>query len=154
MATKEDLFKLVQSGNATASDYEELAKVLKAEATEKKKIEDQAKDLIDSIKKAGINPKVLTNLLAKEGLIELPTMEAEKVVILEEAIRTSKGTASTFKVWIGRDLPALTADAKKYWEGLKAKGMDYFVSKLNEKGKEYYKTTEGQKWVADLFKPA
>lgn len=153
MATKEELFKLVQSGNATASDYEELAKVLKVEATEKKKVEDQAKDLIDSIKKANIDPKVLTNLLAKEGLIQLPN-EPEKIVILEESVRTAKGRESVFKLWIGRDVKALTGDAKKYWDALKAKGKDYFEKNLNADGNAYKQTEEGKKWIEELFKPA
>ncbi|MBW3502251.1 hypothetical protein [Janthinobacterium sp. NKUCC08_JDC] len=59
-----------------------------------------------------------TNLLASEGLIILPKVEAseQKIVILEHAVKTKKGRPSKFKVWIGRDCNALTADAKKLLE--------------------------------------
>ncbi|WP_175971626.1 hypothetical protein [Burkholderia sp. BCC0322] len=153
MATLQELLTKVQNGTATATDYEELSKISKAEADTKKKAEAQAKTLIDTIKDAKIEPQILTNLLASEGLIILPkTATTEtKVVIVEEAIKTKEGRSSTFKVWKGRDCKALTADAKTYWTNLKGKGKDYFISKLNAEGKAYYDTDEGKKYIDGLF---
>lgn len=153
MATLQELFTKVQNGTATADDYAELAKLSKAKADTQKQAEAQAKTLIATIKDAKIEPQILTNLLASEGLIILPkTATTEtKVVIVEEAITTKEGRSSTFKVWKGRDCKALTADAKTYWTNLKSKGKDYFISKLNAEGKAYYDTDEGKKYIDGLF---
>ncbi|WP_176323140.1 hypothetical protein [Burkholderia vietnamiensis] len=151
--TLQDLFAKVQNGTATADDYAELAKLSKAKADAQKQAEAQAKTLIATIKDAKIEPQILTNLLAQEGLIILPksaTTET-KVVIVEEAITTKEGRSSTFKVWKGRDCKALTADAKNYWTALKGKGKDYFIGKLNAEGKAYYETDEGKKYIDGLF---
>ena len=98
MATLQEVLFKVQSGSATASDFEELAKLSKAEADSKKKIEATAKELIESIKNAKVDPKTLTNLLAKEGLIILPTVQTQqaKTVIIEEPVTTKEGRSSTF----------------------------------------------------------
>lgn len=153
MATLQEILVRVQSGNATATDYEELSKLSKAEADSKKKVEASAKTLIASIKDAKIDPQILTNLLAQEGLIILPKVEAPvtKLNIIEFPVTTKEGRSSTFKVWAGRDCAVLTADAKKYWDTLKAKGFDYFVENLNADGKKYYETEEGKKYINGLF---
>lgn len=153
MATLQELFTKVQNGTATADDYAEIAKLSSEKGEAQKKAEASAKALIDSIKKAKIEPQILTNLLASEGLIILPktaTTES-KVVIVEEAITTKEGRSSTFKVWKGRDCKALTADAKTYWTNLKGKGKEYFISKLNAEGKAYYETDEGKEYINGLF---
>lgn len=153
MATLQDILVRVQNGTATATDYEELSKLSKAEADSKKKIEASAKALITTIKEAKIDAQVLTNLLAQEGLIVLPKVEApeEKLFILEEPITTKAGRQSNFKIWAGRDCSILTADAKEYWTALKAKGFDYFIANLNAEGKKYYETDEGKKYINGLF---
>lgn len=153
MATKIELFIKVQNGTATASEIEELAKLLKEEATSKKKIEDGAKTLIAEIKKANIEPQTLTNLLASEGLIVLPKIEGkeEKIIIAEEPITTKAGRSSTFKIWLGRDVNALTADAKEYWTALKGKGFEYFKTILTEEGKAQYEKEDGKKYINGLF---
>lgn len=153
MATLQEVLFKVQSGSATASDFEELAKLSKAEADSKKKIEATAKELIESIKNAKVDPKTLTNLLAKEGLIILPTVQTQqaKTVIIEEPVTTKEGRSSTFKVWAGRDCVALAGDAKSYWTALKGKGFDYFIANLNAEGKKYYETEEGKKYINSLF---
>ena len=153
MATMNEILTRIQSGLATSSDYEELAKLSKATAESHKKAEAQAKELIETIKKAEVDPKVLTNLLAKEGLIILPqsASTANKVVIMEEPVTTKEGRKSSFKIWKGREVNLLTADAKSYWTALKGKGKDYFISKLNEDGKAYYQTEEGKKYIDGIF---
>ncbi|WP_175992221.1 hypothetical protein [Burkholderia vietnamiensis] len=153
MATLQELFTKVQNGTATADDYAELAKLSAEKGEAQKKAEANAKALIDSIKKAKIEPQILTNLLASEGLIVLPksSTNEEKIVILEEPITTKEGRQSKFKVWIGRDCNALTADAKTYWTALKGKGKDYFVKNLNAEGQKHYQTEEGKKFVDGLF---
>lgn len=149
----QEILVKIQSGTATAHDFEELAKLSKAEAESKKKVEASAKSLIANIKEANIEPQLLTNLLAQEGLIVLPKIEAseQKIVILEHAVKTKEGRPSKFKVWIGRDCNALTADAKNYWNDLKNKGKDYFVENLNEEGKKQYEKDEVKQFVNGLF---
>nr|WP_294866804.1 hypothetical protein [uncultured Pseudogulbenkiania sp.] len=152
MATILDITKKIAAGTATADDFAELAKLSQAEADSKKKIEVEAKKVVDFVKKAEIDPQLLTNLLAQEGLIIVASNKVdEKTVIVEEPITTKQGRASTFKVWVGRDVNALTSDAKEYWTALKAKGLDYFKSKLNAEGKAYYETEAGKKWIDSLF---
>ena len=153
MATLQEILIKISNNTALASDYEELAKLSKAEAENKKKVESTAKNLIEEIKKASIEPTVLTNLLAKEGLIVLPeNKSSEKIVIIEEPITTKEGRSSTFKVWINREVHLLAGDAKNYWTNLKAKGLDYFVKNLNAEGQKYYETPEGKQWIDGLFK--
>jgi len=150
MATKAELFLKVQNNTATATDLEDLAKLLKAEATTKKQVEDGAKNLIAEIKKANIDPQTLTNLLASENLIVMPKKD-EKVVIAVENIITKKNRKSTFEIWKGRNVNALTADALTYWTNLKTKGFEYFKSILTDEGKAYYETEDGKKYINGLF---
>jgi hypothetical protein len=144
MATLQELFVKVQNGTATADDYAELAKLSAEKGEAQKKAEATAKTLIESIKKAKIEPQMLTNLLASEGLIVLQktSNNEEKIVILEESVKTKEGRPSKFKVWIGRDCNALTADAKAYWTTLKGKGKEYFISNLNTEGKKLYEAED------------
>lgn len=153
MATIQELFVKVQNGTATADDYAELAKLSAEKGEAQKKAEASAKALIDSIKKAKIEPQMLTNLLASEGLIILPKVAGndEKIVIMEEPITTKEGRQSKFKVWIGRDCNALTADAKTYWNTLKGKGKDYFIKNLNAEGQKQYEKPEVKEFVEKLF---
>lgn len=153
MVTLQEVIFKVQNGTATAEDYAELAKLSAEKGEAQKKAEASAKALIDSIKKAKIEPKILTNLLASEGLIILPEVQTPetKNIILEEGITTKEGRSSKFKIWAGRDCVALTGDAKGYWTTLKAKGFDYFISNLNADGKKYYETEEGKKYINGLF---
>lgn len=153
MATLQEILVKINNGSALASDYEELAKLSKVEAENKKKVEATAKNIIDEVRKANIEPTILTNLLAKEGLIVLPeNKSSEKIVIIEEPITTKEGRSSTFKVWINREVHLLAGDAKNYWTNLKAKGLDYFVKNLNAEGQKYYETQEGKQWIDGLFK--
>lgn len=155
--TINDLLVLVQSGKAIASDYELLAKLSKAQADEHKKAEATATEIIDSIKKASISPTVLTALLHKAGLIVLPEAKEEpsKVVIWEsDRIKFDGNDRETiFKIWSGRDLVGkdATADTKKKWAVIKQKGKEYFISKLNKDGKDYYETEAGKKYIDSLF---
>lgn len=154
MATLQELFVKVQNGTATADDYEQIAKISAEKGEAQKKAEATAKTLIDSIKKAKIEPQMLTNLLASEGLIVLPKVAGaeDKIIILEEAIKTKEGRPSKFKVWIGRDCNKLTADAKDYWTALKGKGKDYFINNLNEQGKKLYQEdAKAKEFIEGLF---
>lgn len=152
MATLKELFEKINNGTATAKDYETLASLSTVEAEEKKKVETVAQDIIKKIKEAKIDPKILTNLLAKEELIILPKIEKkeEKVIIFEEQITTKMGRSSSFKVWKGRNLNVLASDAKDYWNEIKKNGKQYFINHLNEKGKEYYETEEGKKYIDSI----
>lgn len=51
MTTLQELFAKVQAGTATATDFEQISKLSKAQAEEHKKVETTAKDLIESIKR-------------------------------------------------------------------------------------------------------
>lgn len=154
MATMQEILVKIQNGTAIASDYEELAKLSNEQAEVQKKAEATAKSLIETIKKAKIEPKILTNLLASEGLIVLPEIKNNegKTVIIEEPITTKEGRSSKFKIWVGRDVHLLVGDAKNYWTNLKAKGKDYFIKNLNADGQKYYETEEGKQWIDGLFK--
>ena len=154
MATIQEILVKIQNGTAIASDYEELAKLSNEQAEVQKKAEATAKSLIETIKKAKIEPKILTNLLASEGLIVLPEIKNNegKTVIIEEPITTKEGRSSKFKIWVGRDVGSLVGDAKTYWTNLKAKGKDYFIKNLNADGQKYYETEDGKKWIESLFK--
>ena len=154
MATIQEILAKIQKGTAIASDYEELAKLSTEQAEIQKKAEATAKSLIDTIKKAKIEPSILTNLLASEGLIVLPEVKSNegKIVILEEPITTKEGRSSKFKIWVGREVHSLVGDAKNYWTNLKAKGLEYFIKNLNAEGQKYYETEDGKKWIESLFK--
>ena len=154
MSTIQEILVKIQNGTAIASDYEELAKLSNEQAEVQKKAEVSVKSLIETIKKAKIEPKILTNLLASEGLIVLPEIKNNegKTVIIEEPITTKEGRSSKFKIWVGRDVHLLVGDAKNYWTNLKAKGLDYFIKNLNADGQKYYETEDGKKWIESLFK--
>jgi len=151
MSTLQELFAKVQAGTATANDFEQIAKLSKAQAEEHKKVETTAKELIETIKKAAIAPQILTNLLAQEGLIVLPEQEAEKVIIFEsEKMKfPDNDRESTFKVWKGRVFDTKAVQDK--WAVVKAKGKDYFLSHLTTEGKAYYEQDEGKAYIDKLF---
>ncbi|MGS1026787.1 hypothetical protein [Burkholderia glumae] len=153
MSTLQELFAKVQAGTAQASDYEEIAKLSKAQADEQKKAEASAKSLIDTIKKANIAPQILTNLLAGEGLIVLPKTAQSKEIIFESDKMKFEGNdrETVFKVWAGRDFDADTKDVQNKWKSIKGKGKDYFLSKLTPAGKSYYETEAGKKYIDGLF---
>ena len=150
MATLTELLIIIQSGKATAEDYEALAKLSNETATAKKKIESQASNLIAEIKKAKIDPQLLTNLLDKEGLIILPKAE-DKTPIHETPTTTKAGRASSFKIWKGRDVSKLTGVALENWQIVKNKGKQNFIDTLTAEGKEYYQTEEGKKYIDSIF---
>lgn len=149
-----EILAKIQNGTATTEEVESLSKLYAQEQENKKKAEEAFNKLITSIKNAKIDPVVLYSKLVEEGLIVIPSGAAtasDKVVIASEKVTTKEGRASSFKVWIGRPLDKLVGDAKTYWTALQAKGKDYFVSILNDDGKEYYATAEGKKWIDGLF---
>ncbi|ONJ06135.1 MULTISPECIES: hypothetical protein [Burkholderia cepacia complex] len=152
MTTLQELFAKVQAGTATATDFEQISKLSKAQAEEHKKVETTAKDLIESIKKANIAPQLLTNLLAQEGLIIVPKAK-EKLNIFESGKIKFEGNEreTTFKVWAGRDFDSETKDVQEKWKVVKAKGKDYFISHLTTEGKTYYETDEGKAYINKLF---
>jgi DNA-binding FrmR family transcriptional regulator len=158
--TLPEVLAKINSGNATASDYEELAKLSKKEADSLKQVEGNIKALIKTIKDAKIDAKVLTQYLLADGLIELPKQlkaakkaknSGGKEVLYETAIKTKSGRDGTFKIWKGRNLKALVNDAKGYWTDIKAKGKDAFIAGLTDDGKAYYATADGKAWVESLF---
>lgn len=149
-----ELLAKIQNGTATTEEIGKLASMYTAEQENKKKAEDAFNKLIASIKNAKIDPVVLYSKLVEEKLIAVPagaSTGTEKIVIATEKIKTKENRDSTFKVWIGRDLKALTGDAKAYWTALHAKGKDYFVNLLNADGKKYHETEDGKKWIDGLF---
>ena len=155
MATLAELLFKVQSGKAIASDYEELSKLSKAQAEEQKKAESTATAIIDSIKKAKISPQILTALLANEGLIILPELKqaTAKTIIFESDKMKFEGNdrETSFKVWAGRKFAEETDAVKSKWNVVKAKGKEYFLSKLTAEGTKYYETDEGKKYIDGLF---
>lgn len=152
MTTLKEIIEKINAGTATATDYEELAKLSKEQATEKKAVETAAQDIIKKIKEAKIDPQILTNLLAQEELIILPKIEKkeEKIIIFEAPITTKAGRSSTFKVWAGRDMSALAGDTRQYWNEIKKNGKQTFINNLNETGKEYYETEKGKKYIDSI----
>lgn len=155
MATLAELIFKAQSGKATAADFEELAKVSKAQADEQKKAESTATAIIDSIKKAKISPQILTALLANEGLIILPELKqaTAKTIIFESDKMKFEGNdrETSFKVWAGRKFAEETEPVKAKWSTVKAKGKEYFLSKLTAEGTKYYETEDGKKYIDGLF---
>lgn len=155
MATLAELIFKAQSGKATSSDFEELAKLSKAQADEQKNAEKAASTLIDTIKKAKISPQALTSILANEGLIILPETKTAtaKTVIFESDKMKFEGNdrETSFKVWAGRKFAEETDAVKKKWAVVQAKGKEYFLSKLTAEGTKYYETDEGKKYIDGLF---
>ncbi|HHU94374.1 MAG TPA: hypothetical protein GXX62_04790 [Alcaligenaceae bacterium] len=153
MATLKEIIEKVNSGTATAKDFELLATLSKEQATEKKAVETAAQDIIKKIKDAKIDPQILTNLLVTEELIILPKVakKEEKVIIFETPITTKAGRSSSFKVWKGRDLNTLAGDTRNYWNEIKRNGKQYFINNLNEEGKKYYETEEGKKYIDSII---
>lgn len=150
MATFKELMGKVTSGTATAEDLIELGKLASQEGAEKKKIEETALKFIADIKKAKIDPQVLTNMLIKEDLIIIPKPVGQKTIILEDKVAV-EGKDYTLKIWAGRPLKTATGSLKDKWQALKIKGKDHFVAALTEDGKEFYKTEEGKKYIDNLF---
>lgn len=153
MATLTELLIIIQSGKATAEDYEALAKLSNETATAKKKIESQASTLIAEIKKAKIDPQILTNLLEKEGLIILPELPKpeDKTPIHETPTTTKAGRSSSFKIWKGRDVSKLTGVALENWQMVKGKGKQNFIDTLTNEGKAFYDTEDGKKYIDKIF---
>ena len=155
MATLAELLFKVQSGKAIASDYEELSKLSKAQAEEQKKAESTATAIIESIKKAKITPQILTALLANEGLIILPELKqaTTKTIIFESDKMKFEGNdrETSFKVWAGRKFAEETEPVKAKWAIVKAKGKEYFLSKLTAEGTKYNETEDGKKYIDGLF---
>ena len=154
MSTIVELMGLVQAGKATASDLEQLASLAKEQSDSLKKVEQEVSKLVDSIKKAKIAPNILTNILAKEGLIVVPSDKKEvKTILFESEKMTFAGNdrPSSFRVWQGRDFSTETAKARANWGLIKQKGIDYFIAHLTAEGKEYYATPEGKKWIESLY---
>lgn len=152
MTTLIEIIEKINAGTATATDYEELAKLSKEQATEKKAVETAAQDIIKKIKEAKIDPQILTNLLAQEELIILPKIEKkeEKIIIYEVPITTKNNRSSTFKVWAGRNMNALAGDTRQYWNEIKKSGKQTFINNLNEIGKKYYETEQGKKYIDSI----
>lgn len=155
--TLADILAKIQNGTATADEIAQLGTLYTEEQKNKKKSQEAFDKVIADIAKAKIDPVLLFNTLKEKSLITVPVVEVTtstavaKIVIVEEDITTKEGRASKFKIWIGREVNKLTADAKAYWTTLQAKGKDYFVSKLNKDGKAYYETEDGKKWIDSLF---
>lgn len=153
--TLSEILAKIQNGSATADEVASLGKLYTEEQDKKKKWQEVFNKLIDTIEKAKIDPAMLYNALAEKGLIAVPSgskvTTENKTVILEESIKTKEGRDSKFKIWIGREVNKLTADAKTYWTTLQAKGKDYFISQLNKDGKDYYATADGKAWIDGLF---
>ena len=152
MTTLTEIIAKINTGTATATDYEELAKLSKEQATEKKAVETAAQDIIKKIKEAKIDPQILTNLLAKEELIILPksSKKEEKIIIFEVPITTKNNRSSTFKVWAGRNMNILAGDTRQYWNEIKKNGKQFFINNLNNEGKAYYETEEGKKYIDSI----
>lgn len=162
--TLAEVLAKINAGNATASDYEELAKLSKKEADSLKQVEGNIKTLVKTIKDAKIDPKALTQHLLADGLIVLPTPPKapkkgrgkaaaadEKIALHETSIKTPTGRDGTFKIWKGRNMKILVNDAKRHWADIKAKGKEAFIGGLTDEGKAYYATAEGKAWVDGLF---
>lgn len=152
MTTLTEIIAKINAGTATATDYEALAKLSTAEASEKKKVETAAQDIIKKIKEAKIDPQILTNLLAKEELIILPksSKKEEKIIIFETPITTKAGRSSSFKVWAGRNMNVLAGDARDYWNEIKKNGKQFFINNLTNDGKKYFETEEGKKYIDSI----
>ena len=158
-----EILAKINAGTATASDYEDMAKLSKKEAESMKQVESNIKTLVKTIKDAKIDPKALTQYLLAEGLIVLPKPKAakkakvkaaaadDKTPLYESAIKTPSGRDGTFKIWKGRDMKILVNDAKRYWTDIKAKGKEAFIAGLTAEGEAYYATAAGKDWVDGLF---
>ncbi len=153
MTTVAEILAKIANKTAVKADFDQLAKLYEAEAEQEKKAEEVFNKLIDTISKAKIDPAKLYAALAEKELISAPKTSAksDKVVLVEEPIKTKEGRDSTFKIWGGRDLNALQGEAKKNWLALKAKGKDYFMTRFTEEGKKYNEAF-GTAWVEALFK--
>lgn len=154
MTTVAEILGKIANKTAVKADFDQLAKLYEAEAEQEKKAEEVFSKLIDTIAKAKIDPTKLYTALASKELIVAPkggSSSGEKVVLVEEPIKTKEGRDSKFKIWGGRDLNALQGEAKKNWLALKAKGKDYFMTRFTEEGKKYNEAF-GTAWVDELFK--
>lgn len=152
MTTLTEIIAKINSGSATAKDYELLATLSKEQAAGIKQSETAAQEIIKKIKDAKIDPKILTNLLAQEELIILPksAKKEEKIIIFETPITTKAGRSSSFKVWAGRNMNVLAGDAREYWNEIKKNGKQFFINNLTEEGKKYFETEEGKKFINSI----
>lgn len=146
----QELKMKVMNDEATSEEEEAYAEHLKKSSAEKKKAETSVASIIASLKKANISVKILTNLLAKEGLIEVEKKE-EKIFIFEKAIKTKTDRDGSFKIWVGRDCKALTGDAKKHWEDVKKEGKEAFLKNLNETGQKMKDEAKFKAWIEQVF---
>lgn len=152
MTTVADILAKIANKTAVKADFDQLAKLYEAEAEAEKKAEEVFNKLIDTISKAKIDPVKLYNALAEKDLIEAPkgSARSEKIILVEEPIKTSSGRDGTFKIWGDRNLNALQGEAKKNWLAFKAKGKEYFMSRLTDEGKKFVEAF-GTAWIDEIF---
>ena len=145
MTTLQELFAKVQAGTATATDFEQISKLSKAQAEEEhKKVKRRQKTLSRALK-GEHRPQLLTNLLAQEGLIIVPKAK-EKLNIFESGKIKFEGNEreTTFKVWAGRDFDSETKDVQEKWKVVKAKGKRLFHFSPHDRGKLTTKQTKAK----------
>ena len=141
----------------TAEQLKKDAAELLRQAEEQEQQEKAMESIVKAIEKAKPSPQFLTDFLQAKGLIILKETKSndEKVTIYERAIVTEKNRNSTFKLWIQagnvRNVDALAADAKTYWETSKAEGKDKFLTRLTTEGKSWIETEDGKAFIAKHF---
>lgn len=152
MTTVADILAKIANKIAVKADFDQLAKLYEAEAEQEKKAEEVFNKLIDTISKAKIDPVKLYNALAEKELIEVPkgSARSEKIVLVEEPIKTSSGRDGTFKIWGDRNLDTLQGEAKKNWLAFKSKGKEYFMTRLTDEGKKFVEAF-GTGWIDEIF---
>ena len=152
MTTVAEILAKIANKTATTEELAGLPALYTSELEAEKKAETAYNALIKKIEEAKIAPAKLYADLVAKNLISVPTVApAGKIYLSEEAVKTSNGTASTFKLWKGREVKKLTADAKKYWEDIKKKGQEHFLTTLTVDGNAYIETDEGKEWLKALF---
>lgn len=127
--------------------------LMQAQIAESEAVEKATAKIIAEIKKANIEPSVLTAILQAENLITVESNKTEeKVTAFSTEVTTDTNRKSNFKIWIGRDVTKLNGDALKYWNSIKTIGKDKFVEQSTPEGKAFYETETGKTWLANAFK--
>lgn len=107
---------------------------------------------IEEIKKAKVSNSLLTRYLIEEELLDysqIKPQRAEKTIICEVPIVTDTGRDSTFKIWLKDGLPRepwMEPASKENWKKVRSIGLDKFLEKFNQEGKDWLKTEQGIKW--------
>ena len=113
---------------------------------------------IEELKKAKISNALLTRYLIEEDLIDYSQIKAqkpEKTILCEVPITTETGRDSTFKIWLKEGQPRRPWNepaSKENWKKVRLIGLQKFLEKFNQVGKEWLKTEQGIKWKIDVEK--